>query len=140
MALGLDVLNVSGSTIWPPRRRPVGVCQRRRIGSGGEMGARTLVNDGKNFLWVTHTLLTRTLVPSSIAWYMLLLYSSMSISESTILGRLISSSPESDEGVYDVGSIPLEPHIPLSADRQLLPASLEGSRSSRTYPGLKGEC
>ena len=103
------------------------------------MGARTLVNDGKNFLRVTHRLLTRTLEPSSLAWNTLLL-SFMSVSESAIQGRLIFSNPDSGEGVYDVGRIPLQPHIPLSADRQLLEASVEGSRSSRAYPGLKGEC
>ena len=105
----------------------------------GEMGAQTLVNDGKNFLWVTHMLLTRTLEPLSFAWNTLLL-SFMSVSESTIQGQLIFSNPDSGEGVYDIGSTPLEPHIPLSADRQFLEASLEGSRPSRTYPGLKGEC
>ena len=98
-----------------------------------------MVNAGKIFLWVTHTQLTRALEPSSVAWNKLLL-SFMLVSESTIQGRLIFSNPDSGEGVYYVGRIPLEPHIPLSADRQFLEASLEGSRPSRTYPGLKGEC
>ena len=41
--------------------------------------------------------------------------------------------------MYDVGSVPLAPHMVLSSRRHFRAAGLEGLRQSGAYAGLGGE-